>query len=382
MLLSISSNVGIAIDVAIIALVVICALIGFHKGFFKSVISMISTFVVLIISILGASPIAKMINKIYNFTELIAGKLCKTIASMGTFYSEPIPEGVSGSDIINNIPSSTNGFLKKLMSYVLKPLTAKDIQGETVADIVSGAFASIIMLIISGLVLFILIKIILAIATRLFDNITRNRVLGGANKICGFVFGAAKGALIVVVFTIVLTLLTVLPFINTKISPIIQDNTKVARPIYNYTDEMMEKYIVDGKIVQKWIDNLWENKYKGKGNVEIPAPDTTPNGTIDRPYLIELTESEGVYIGSVDIMFDDINTIRYYKFTPSVITVETFTISIVIEGDNYEIYSTDDTTNKITDLTTLDKTKDYVVKFVRGETETEAFATITLTPNS
>ena len=50
-------------------------------------------------------------------------------------------------------------------------------------------------------------------------------------------------------------------------------------------------------------------------------------------------------------------------------------------GDNYEIYSADDTTNKITDFTTLDKTRDYVVKFVRGETQTEVNATITLIPN-
>ena len=382
MLLSVSSGVGIGIDVAIVALIVIFALIGFHKGFFKSVISMISTFVVLIISILCASPVAKLINKIYDFTGLIAGKLCKTIASMGTFYSDPIQEGISGADIVNNIPASTNGFLKKLMSYVLKPLSANDIKGSTVADIVSGAFASIIMIIIAGIVLFILIKIILALATRLFDNITRNRVLGTANKVCGLAFGAVKGVLIVVVFAIVLTLLTVVPFINTKISPIIQDNTKIARPIYNYTDEMMEKYVVDGKVVQKWIDNLWENKYKGKGNDEIPAPDTTPNGTVGRPYIVELTEVEGIYTASIDITFDDVNTIKYYKFTPSAITVETFTISIVIDGDNYEVYSAEDTTNKITDLTTLDKTKDYVVKFVRSETQTEVSATITLTPNS
>ena len=40
MLLSVSSGVGIAVDVAIIALIVIFALIGLHKGFFKSVLSM------------------------------------------------------------------------------------------------------------------------------------------------------------------------------------------------------------------------------------------------------------------------------------------------------------------------------------------------------
>jgi len=112
MLLSVSSTTGIAIDVIIVGLILIFGFIGLRKGFFKSVLAMISTLAVIIISIFCASPLAKLINKIYDFTGLIAGKLCKAIASMGTFYSQTIPEGVSGKDIVNNIPASTNGFLK------------------------------------------------------------------------------------------------------------------------------------------------------------------------------------------------------------------------------------------------------------------------------
>ncbi|MBO5909955.1 MAG: CvpA family protein [Clostridia bacterium] len=286
MLLSVSSTMGIVFDVLIVGILVVLGLIGFRKGFFKSVISLFSTLVVIIISFMFAGHLARLVNKIYDFTGLIAGKLSSGIASMGTFYSEPIPAGVSGQDIINNIPSSTNGFLKKLMSYVLEPLSASDVEGATVADIVSGSFASIIMLIISAIVLFIAIKIIIAIASRLFDNITRNRVFGAANKLGGLAFGVVKGFLIVIIFTVVLTLLTVIPTVNTKLTPIIQDNTKIARPVYNYTDEFIEKHVIDGKIVQKWIDNLWENKYKDRGD---DTPVLEPNGTVERPYQITLT---------------------------------------------------------------------------------------------
>ena len=153
MLLSVSSTMGIVFDVVIIALLVIFGLIGLRKGFFKSVISLFSTIVVLVISILCAGHLARLINKIYDFTGLIAGKLCTGIASMGTFYSE-VQTGVSGKELVNQIPSSTNGFLKKLMSYVLEPLSAGDVEGLSVAEIVSGAFASIIMLIISAIILF------------------------------------------------------------------------------------------------------------------------------------------------------------------------------------------------------------------------------------
>ena len=274
MLLSVISVGGIVFDVIIIGLLVIFGLIGFKKGFFKSIISMISTVVVIIISFFCASPLARLLNKFYDFTGLIGKGICKGIASMGAFYSQPIPEGVSGADLVNSIPESTNGFLKKLMSYALNPLSASDVQGATVAEIVSGAFASVIMLIICGILLFILIRIILAIATRLFENITRNRVFGVTNKILGLTFGVLKGLIIVFIFSLVLTFLTVIPAINTKVSPAIQDHSIIARPIYNLTDEIVEKQVVDGKLVQKWIDKLWENKYKGRGE-DAPADNSS-----------------------------------------------------------------------------------------------------------
>ena len=381
MLLSVNSVVGITIDVLIVALVAIFALIGLRKGFFKSVLSMISTLVVIIISIIFASPLAKLINKIYDFTGLLAGKLCSGIASMGSFYSEAIPEGVSGKDHVNSIPSSTNGFLKKLMSYVLEPLSAGDVQGSTVADIVSGAFASIIVTIVAGILLFILIKIVLSIASRLFENITRNRVFGGLNKLLGFAFGAVKGFIIVVVFAIVLTLLTVVPLVNTKISPIIQDNTKIARPIYNYTDEVMEKYIIDGKIVQKWIDDLWENKYKGGGN-ETPAPETpsTDEGTLANPHIINLDNSNGVWYGNIQLDFTSGNE-QYYSLDPSVIHCY---FDLVIEVDaeyvEYKLYEAEHIENEITMLESLNDNDTYIIKFIKVGEQNSVGATLTLTP--
>ena len=332
MLLSVSSTVGMVLDVLIVALLVIFGFIGFRKGFFKSVLSLFSTIVVVVISFLCAGHLAKLINKIYDFTGLIAGKLCGGIASMGTFYSQTIPEGVSGKDLINSIPASTNGFLKKLMSYVLEPLSAGDVQGSTVAEIVSGSFASIIMLIISAIVLFIAIKIIIAIASRLFENITRNRVFGAVNKLGGFAFGAIKGFLIILIFTVVLTLLTVVPAVNTKLTPVIQDNTKIAKPIYNYTDEFIEKQLIDGKIVQKWIDNLWENKYKDRGD-DTPVVDNTPNGTVEKPYVITLNENEGEYTAAITIDFT-INNEVYYSIDATIITQTSFALTHSAEGSD------------------------------------------------
>ena len=50
MLLSISSTMGVILDVLIVAVLVVFGLIGLKKGFFKSVISIFSTIVILLIS--------------------------------------------------------------------------------------------------------------------------------------------------------------------------------------------------------------------------------------------------------------------------------------------------------------------------------------------
>lgn len=361
MLLSISSIVGIAIDVIIVAVLLILGFIGFKKGFFKSVLSLFSTLVVIVISIFCASPLAKLINKIYDFTGLIAGKLSSAIAGMGAFYNYPIPEGMSGADVVSAIPSGTNGFLKKLMSYVLKPLSASDIQGATVADVVSGAFASIIMLIICAIVLFILIKIILSFASRLFENITRNRVFGATNKVAGFAFGAAKGLLIILVFTVVLTLLTVVPVVNKKISPVIQDDTKIARVIYNTTDKFIGKQVVEGQIVQKWIDNLWENKYKDKGNDQ---PEVEPaNGTASRPYTVTLNNDEEIYSATLKLNFAMSNAV-YYMVDATSVGHAPFAIYVEVDGVEMEVYSSDNLAAPIEDVTSLTNDKAYTIKLI------------------
>ncbi len=379
MLLSVASTVGIVLDVAIVALLLICAFIGLHKGFFKSIISMISTIVVLIVSIYFASPLAKLINKIYDFTGLIAGKLSSSIASMGAFYSEVIPSGVSGADIANNIPSSTNGFLKTLMSYVLKPLTASEIEGATVAEIVSGAFASIIMTIIAGILLFILIKIVLSLASKLFDNITQNKVIGFVNKIFGFIFGFIKGGLIIFVFTVILTLLTVIPLVNTKVSPIIQDHTKIAKPIYNYTDELVEKYVIDGKLIQKWVDSLWENKYNSN---EDDNTEVSENGSLENPYTITLIENEGEWIANINIEFSDENLVKYYKLNASTITSSTFNLTINIEGADYSLYTSSNTDEEINSYSNLNKENEYIIKFTRNSTSNSVTAILNITQNA
>ena len=128
------------------------------------------------------------------------------------------------------------------------------------------------MTVVAGILLFILIKIAIGLLSRFFENITRTRVLGGLNKIFGFVFGALKGSAIVVFFILIAICLSFVPKINKKIYPLVQNDTYVVKVAYNTTDKLVGKYLIKSDIISKWINNLWDNRNLDK--VETPSEDT------------------------------------------------------------------------------------------------------------
>ena len=62
---------GIIIDVFVVLLLAIFGLIGFKKGFLRSVLSLFSWIVCLVLAFLLAKHVAVWINGIYDFSGLI-----------------------------------------------------------------------------------------------------------------------------------------------------------------------------------------------------------------------------------------------------------------------------------------------------------------------
>jgi hypothetical protein len=73
----------------------------------------------------------------------------------------------------------------------------------------------------------------------------------------------------------------------------------------------------------------------------------------------------------------------YYSLNPNQVSSETFTLSIATVGEelSYTITSATDTNTAISDLTTLSKEQNYIIKFTKG-TNTQVNASLMLTPNA
>lgn len=260
------STIGLIIDIAIIAALVIFGIIGLKKGFLKSVISIFSWAVCLFVAVMLAKHVATWLNGIFDFSGFIGEKIAGGLASANEFFSHPINtyQATATEDaatvLINAIPAEVNGLLAQLVKVVFSNANVDMSSTTTIASVMGSSIGHICMVIISGLLVFIVLKIAIALLSKLFDKIAKTKILGSLNKILGLLFGALKAALIVIVLNCVLVGLSLVPAVNQTITPIIQDNTHVEKFIYNKTDEIVEKYVIDGNLIQNWVNDLWNNR--------------------------------------------------------------------------------------------------------------------------
>lgn len=264
------ATVGIIIDIVLCLIVAIFAIIGFKKGFFKSILSLFSWVVCLIIAIVLAKYVANWINGIYDFSSLIGSKIEGALNNMGDVFTNTIASYNSADATAESVRTAIladiqsvegmNGVLLQFITMVFNNTAFDPTSEATVGNIIGMSCGHMCMVLIAGILVFIVLKIVIALLSKLIDRITKVKIFGGLNKVLGLVLGALKGACIVVIVNIILVALSLIPPVNSFITPIIQDNTTIEKFVYNKTDEYIGTYVVEGNLIQTWISDLWNNR--------------------------------------------------------------------------------------------------------------------------
>ncbi len=257
------STVGIIIDVVIVAVLVIFSLIGLKKGFLKSVLSLFSWGICIVIAFLTAKYVAGWINGIYDFSELIGGKIATNLSKTNEFFSQSINVYESGGKaalISASNALNINSLLKQVIKIIFSNTNVNMSSTATIGSVVGSSIGDIVMIVIAGILVFIILKIAISLLMKLFKKIEDTKILGGLNKILGLCFGLVKATLIILVINLALVGLSLVPPINRLLTPLIQDNTYVEKVIYNSTDKLFEKYVVEGDVVETIVENLWEKR--------------------------------------------------------------------------------------------------------------------------
>ena len=256
------ATIGIIIDIVIITILIIFGIIGLKKGLFKTVLSVFSWFVCLLVAIFTAKYVAGWINGLYDFSGLIGNGISKSLIKSNNFFAQSISfYAVGGKEsLIDAIPSDVNALVKQLIKVVFSNTQVDMSSTETIGSVVGLGLGQICMIVISGILVFIVLKIAVALLSKLFDQMAKTKIIGGLNRFLGLVLGLIRGALIVIVINLILVGLSLVPMVNKLTTPIIQENTYVEKVIYKTTDKYFGKYVIEGDTVKNWIEDVWAKR--------------------------------------------------------------------------------------------------------------------------
>lgn len=195
------------IDIVLAAIIIISVVIGLWKGFFDSLLGLVSTGLAVVIGFTCARPANDLIANFVDLTSWIDGLLSKVIENSETIVS-----------LFGN-----------------EALALKRVE-----------LANFLAIVLSGVITFLVVKIGIWLLAKLFDSVVESSSIGsGLNKVLGGLFGLARGGVMVVAILLICSLLcgSGVSVISSPIQTAI-DESKVTHYVYRYVSDFAENQIV------------------------------------------------------------------------------------------------------------------------------------------
>ncbi|MDD3946289.1 MAG: CvpA family protein [Clostridia bacterium] len=212
--------IGLAIDVLLVATLLLFAVVGAKKGIVKMSLGLITAVAVLGLSIWLVSPVSKLIidgtkldNQLMSALEQpIGAKLPGSYTTL--FYDDYDNDPETPDQLLCDKDGTAmpyeyifegTVYEKFNLHKLIKPMIEDALQNEEVdhiylVDAITFSISSIIIMAGTFIVLLILLRIIMAILMKLLRKaISSLYVAHFLDKLLGFAFGLAMGAVIVVV---------------------------------------------------------------------------------------------------------------------------------------------------------------------------------------
>lgn len=185
----------IVIDLIILAVLLIFALRGMSRGLIVSLCFLIAV----LVAFVGATLVSNALTP--PVSDWLAPKLQPSIESA---VQSVLPEGGANLELpLDGVlqaveEAELSEGLKELVIGLLEEMPALNVETLTrdMADAVAEKAANIITYVVLFLLAFVVILLVWKLLYRTLDLVTRLPVLNAANKLGGFVFGAAHGALL------------------------------------------------------------------------------------------------------------------------------------------------------------------------------------------
>lgn len=214
------------IDIILALILATCLIIGWKKGFVKSLMDLASNLIAFIVARVVSVQAAPAIYSQY-FETKARDTLVRELASAGSSASAQVQSA------LDSIPEALNGFfdligtdkesLVDLLSQSLDQAGSETLD-VLMTNVVSPVFTAVIKLVVFVAV-FAVAVLVLKLLTLLLDKLTELPAIKQANELFGLLFGAVKGVIVVVFVCFALELLA--GFIGNDSFSALVENSKI-----------------------------------------------------------------------------------------------------------------------------------------------------------
>lgn len=182
---------GIIVDLIIIAIILLCILVGYKKGLTGSLIKLVSFVVALVLAFMLYKPVANLVIKNTQIDDTIKTAIVETLGAKQTENTEETTSTSILENINKNIEQAT--------------LEAREEIVETTAQETTKT----IIYIGSGLAIFIAARFALFIISLFAKGITSLPIIKQIDRVGGIAYGAVEGLVIVYIALVIISLISV-----------------------------------------------------------------------------------------------------------------------------------------------------------------------------
>lgn len=201
--LLLSSNA--TVDIVLIAIMALFAFYGFIKGFTSLLVRFLAGILTLVLSFVLCRNAADFLNDVFGMTDKLGASIAGALPKV--FGEELMSMPVS---MVNEGNLGSLSVPKFIVNLLLKIASDGSVPADTaVVDVLAPAFAYYIAVVIGFVLCYILFRILFFLIGRLFKGVNKIPLLGGVNRLLGFLLGAIQGFLVVYV---ALSVVDLLPF--------------------------------------------------------------------------------------------------------------------------------------------------------------------------
>lgn len=191
----------LVIDILLIAVFAFLVFLGWHRGFFKSVLRVGRLILAIILTIAFGPAFSAWVDKtfvnppVYKF---VFGKL--------SAVADEVAATANGSAeaMVEKIPES---FRDHLDLSAVDPTAELNALVEEWSTTVAGSISIVIATVLGYILLFVLAFILLTVAIAIISKLAKLPVLKTADKILGLVMGVVSGTIAVIAISVILGVL-------------------------------------------------------------------------------------------------------------------------------------------------------------------------------